>query len=94
MKILGFDWDEHNQPKVESHELTPEDIEWLFEEGDPIFVAHPDPRRRTALGFVPDGTFVLVVFEYDKVSRWVRVITAYPPTHERWWRLYERHSGR
>jgi uncharacterized DUF497 family protein len=69
MKYLGFDWDEVNTRKLAIHDLTPEDVEELFDAGRPAFVRHPRRRDRIiALGFAPDGRFVLVVFEYDPLG--------------------------
>ncbi len=50
-------------------------------------------RRHIALGFVPDGRFVLVVFEHDPETRWVRVVTAYEPTQSGWWHRYAKAKG-
>ncbi|MFC1611279.1 hypothetical protein ACFL6C_09985 [Myxococcota bacterium] len=55
----------------------------------------PDARHRSyvcdpPLGFVPNGRFVLAVFEYDSEPQWVRVVTAYEPDSERYWRFYEK----
>ena len=90
MKVLGFDWDHVNLMKVRHHDLDSEDIEALFMDGDPWVFEHPsDAHRYVALGFVPGGRFVLVVFEQNVETRWVRVVTAYEPTDERWWKRYE-----
>ena len=94
MRILGFDWDEHNRRKLDDHELDPESVEELFETGDPLVIRHPSVAGRfLALGFVPDGRFVLVVFERDQETRWVRVVTAYEPSSSRWWQEYEKAKG-
>ena len=94
MRILGFDWDETNRRKVEEHELDADDVEALFESGDPYVFRHSfDSGRRIALGLVPDGRFVLVVFEYDHSIRWVRVVTAYEPTSTQWWKKYATAKG-
>lgn len=91
MRILGFDWDDINRRKLRMHDLEPADIEDLFESGDPLAFRHPTDRRRyLALGFTPDGRFVIVVFEHDPPTRWVRVVTAYEPTDERWWQRYAK----
>jgi len=91
MRILGFDWDAVNIGKLAVHELTPEDVEELFLDGRPCFAKHPQNQKRMlALGFAPGERFVLVVFEYNQETRWVRVVTAYEPTSERWWKAYER----
>ena len=95
MKILGFEWDARNLGKVRHHEFEAEDIEALFADGDPLVFPHPSIRgRHIALGFVPDGQFVLAVFEHDSNTRWVRVVTAYEPTHEGWWKRYEETKRR
>jgi uncharacterized DUF497 family protein len=47
------------------------------------------PGRLIALGFVPDGRFVLVAFTYNKRRRAVRVVTAYEPTEPEWRIRYE-----
>jgi len=91
MRILGFDWDETNRRKLEAHDLAPADVEDLFEAGNPFIFRHPSDRRRhIALGFVPDGRFVLVVFEHDEQTRWIRVVTSYEPTNTGWWKRYAR----
>jgi uncharacterized DUF497 family protein len=93
--VLGFDWDRINRRKVGHHELEAEDIEVLFADGEPLVFPHPStPSRFIALGFVPDGRFILVVFEHDPETRWVRVMTAYEPTNEGWWRRYEEKKRR
>jgi predicted component of type VI protein secretion system len=46
-----------------------------------------------ALGFAPEGRFVLVVFEYDEETRWIRVVTAYEPTDSSWWKKYAKAKG-
>ena len=72
MRYLGFDWDEVNTHKLVAHDLTSEDVEELFDDGQPVFVRHPKRQDQViALGFVPDGRFVLVVFEYQEETRWV-----------------------
>jgi len=91
MKYFGFDWDEVNSSKLAAHDLTTEDVEDLFDDTRPVFLRHPKRGDRTiALGFVPDGRFVLVVFEYRGETRWVRVVTAYEAQHERWWKVYRQ----
>ena len=91
MRVRGFDWDEHNEPKLEKHGLDRDDVEYLFEYGDPLFSKHDKVDGRFyALGFIPDSRFVAVVFEYDAALGWVRVITAYEPTSDAYWRAYER----
>jgi uncharacterized DUF497 family protein len=94
VRILGFDWDETNRRKLAAHELDPDDVEWLFDSGDPDVFDHPkDARRYIALGFVPDERFVLVVFEHDPETQWVRVVTAYEAEHEKWWEIYRKAKG-
>lgn len=94
MRILGFDWDETNKSKLELHDLEPHDAEALFDLGAAFVFNHPsDSRRHIALGFVPDDRFVLVVFEYNKTTRWVRVVNAYEPTNPRWWKKYAQAKG-
>lgn len=94
MRILGFDWDAANRGKVALHGLDADDIEELFDGGEPYVFRHPSiPGRFIALGFVPDDRFVLVVFEYDQVTRWVRVVTAYEPTNAAWWKKYAQAKG-
>lgn len=76
--------------KVEAHDVSPEEVECLFIDGAPVFRPHSrTPGRVIALGFVPDGRFVLVVFSYNKRRRAVRVITAYEPTEPAWRMKYE-----
>lgn len=91
MRILGFDWDETNRRKIEGHDLDPDSVENLFAGDDLLVLPHPSRRGRyLALGFVPDGRFVVVVFDYDRETHWVRVVTAYEPTNPRWWHQYTR----
>lgn len=91
MRIHGFDWDETNRRKTEEHDLDPDSVEELFAGVDSVVVPHPSKHERyLALGFVPDGRFVVVVFDYDSETRWVRVVTAYEPTNPRWWHQYTR----
>jgi uncharacterized DUF497 family protein len=94
MRILGFEWDAVNTAKLALHDLEPDDVEALFDSGEPAFFRHPKIKGRwIALGFVPDERFVLVVFEYDQRTRWVRVVTAYEPTSSTWWRIYAKAKG-
>ena len=93
MRIQGFDWDETNLEKLALHELTAEDVEYLFEDGDPYEFRHPTRAVRwISLGFVPDDRFVLVVFEYDADTQWARVVTAFESDSEWYWRLYEENK--
>lgn len=90
MKVAHFDWDAGNVSKVEAHDLSPEDVECLFVDGDPVFRRHSRiPGRSIALGFVPDDRFVLVVFSYAKRRKAIRVITVYEPTEAAWRIKYE-----
>jgi uncharacterized DUF497 family protein len=94
LRILGFEWDTTNVAKVETHDLDPDDVESLFDRGEPDVFDHPtDASRFIALGFVPDDRFVLVVFEYNEETCWVRVVTAYEPTSNRWWKIYAKAKG-
>jgi uncharacterized DUF497 family protein len=95
MRILGFDWDKVNINKLRVHGLEKDDVEDLFDEG-PVVVRHPGRgRRRIALGFLPkpDDRFVLVSFELDEETQWVRVVTAFEPTGDKWWRIYAKAKG-
>jgi uncharacterized DUF497 family protein len=95
MRVLGFDWDAINLAKLEIHGLVADDVEELFVDGDPYVFRHPkNPDRTVALGYIPDGRFVLVVFEYRVDIKWIRVITAYEPTSERWWSIYAKAKGK
>jgi uncharacterized DUF497 family protein len=95
MRVLGFDCDATNLSKLETHRITADDVEELFVDGDPFIFRHPkNPGRKVALGFVPDGRFVLVVFEYRAEIKWIRVITAYEPTSEHWWNIYAKAKGK
>jgi uncharacterized DUF497 family protein len=90
VKVSRFDWDAGNVSKVEAHDVSPEEVECLFIAGDPVFRRHSRTHGRAlALGFVPDGRFVLVVFSYNKRRKAVRVITAYGPTEPEWRIKYE-----
>jgi uncharacterized DUF497 family protein len=91
MHVLGFDWDKSNLSKLDMHGLIADDVEELFVDGDPYVIRHPtNPDRNVALGHIPDGRFVLVVFEYNVDIKWIRVITAYEPTSEHWWKIYDK----
>ena len=90
MRVSSFEWDPANIAKVEDHDLASDDVEWLFALDAPIFRLHAKVAARfVALGFVPDGRFVLVVFDSKKRRRSVRVVTAYEPTDASWRRRYE-----
>lgn len=91
MQIWGFEWDDTNLEKLALHDLTAEDIEGLFEHGDPYVFRHPTRVDRwIALGFASDDRFVLVAFEHDIETNWIRTVTAYESDSERYWRLYEK----
>jgi uncharacterized DUF497 family protein len=93
--IAGFSWDRTNAAKLEDHGLEPEEIEELFDR-NPVVFCHPEhPHRWLALGFVPgpEDRFVPVSFELDPETRWARVVTAFEPTAERWWRIYAKAKG-
>lgn len=91
MRIAGFGWDDVNTHKLEAHDLGPDDVESLFEGGEAVFFQHPSRKHRfIALGFVPDGRFVLVVFELDLETSWARVVTAYETESQKWWKVYAR----
>ncbi|OGQ89551.1 MAG: hypothetical protein A2289_07185 [Deltaproteobacteria bacterium RIFOXYA12_FULL_58_15] len=91
MLILGFDWDDINMDKIALHALTTDDVEYLFEHGEPYTFRHPTKIGRwLSLGFVPDDRFILVAFEYDSETQWARVVTAYESDSERYWRFYEK----
>jgi uncharacterized DUF497 family protein len=90
VRISSFGWDQDNIAKVEAHDLSPDDVESLFVDGEPLFRPHSRiPGRVIALGFVPDGRLVLVAFTYNKRRRVVRVVTAYEPTEPEWRIRYE-----
>jgi hypothetical protein len=89
MRILGFDWDDTNFDKLALHDLTDDDVEYLFEHGEPYTFRHPTKSDRwISLGFVPDERFVLAVFEHSRETQWARVATAYEPDSDRYWRFY------
>lgn len=93
--IAGFTWDDISTEKLEVHGLCPEDVEDLFDQ-DPLILRHPDhPNRWLALGLLsmPDDLFLLVSFELDDETGWVRVVTAFEPTSDKWWRLYAKSKG-
>jgi uncharacterized DUF497 family protein len=90
--IGGFAWDSINTEKIDVHGLEPEDIEGLFD-GAPVVFQHPGHSQRwLAIGFVPepDDRFGLVSFEIDEETSWARVVTAFEPTNEKWWRIYAK----
>jgi uncharacterized DUF497 family protein len=93
--VAGFVWDSINREKIDAHGLEPEDVEGVFDEA-PVVFRHPVyPQRWLALGFVPepDDRFLLVSFELDEETAWVRVVTAFEPTNEKWWRIYAKAKG-
>ncbi len=95
-EVKSFVWDETNRQKLRDHDLDEIDIEWTFwgEKLPPHIFRHPKvPDRWIALGFTLDGSFVLIVFEHKTDDRSIRVVTAYRPTNERWWRLYAQAKG-
>ena len=102
MRILGCDWDNINLGKIAAHDLEQEDVEALLLEDEAQSVFLPNPRypsRWIALGYIPDGRFVLASFEYNRELFWVRVVTAYEDETDASFRLYEkaqsaRHRGR
>ena len=80
--------------KLRSMISLPNDVEYLLEHGEPYTFRHPIKTDRwISLGFVPDDRFVLVVFEWDSETQWVRVVTAYEPDSERYWRFYEKNKN-
>jgi uncharacterized DUF497 family protein len=90
VRVSHFDWDAGNVSKLEAHDLSPEEVELLFIDGDPVSRRHSRIRSSViALGFVPDGRFILVVFSYSKRRKAIRVITAYEPTEPAWRIQYE-----
>ena len=63
----------------------------MFCDDSTAFVQHDRiDGRLIALGFLLDGRMVVSPFEYDVDLRWVRVVTPYEPTADRWWTEYER----
>jgi hypothetical protein len=91
-KIAGFTWDKNNVEKLAVHGLCPDDAENLFD-NEPVIFCHPKHADRwVAIGLLPepDERFVLASFELDEETRWIRVVTAFEPTSEKWWRLYAK----
>ena len=81
--------------KLEGHDLCPGDAEDLFD-NEPVIFLHPEHADRwVAIGLLPepDERFVLVSFELDEETRWIRVVTGFEPTNEKWWRLYAKAKG-
>jgi len=90
--IDGFIWDRVNTEKIAEHGLEEQDVEGVFAES-PVVFQHPEhPHRWLALGFppAPDDRFLLVSFELEGETGWARVVTAFEPTNEKWWRIYEK----
>jgi hypothetical protein len=44
MRILGFEWDAVNIAKLALHDLDPDDVETLFDAGEPAFFGIPRAR--------------------------------------------------
>jgi len=82
VKFGGFDWNEGNLKKVESHGISLAEIEWFFLQGK-IHVA-PDPKhsgsetRFLAIGPSPMGRPMIVAFTMRKRrgERLIRPISA------------------
>lgn len=92
--IGGFDWDETNVGKLAVHGLKPNDVEDFFDFCEPVVFQHPKHRERwLALGVLADERFILVSFELDEETRWARVVTAFEPTGEKWWKSYAKSKG-
>ena len=80
MELWSIIWDDENDPDgnvehVAEHDLTVEDVEHVLrnptEEGASKSTGFP-----TVWGYVPDGRFIIVVYE-EVAENTVRVITAY-----------------
>jgi uncharacterized DUF497 family protein len=94
VRVSTFAWDKSNIAKVEAHDLSPDDVEWMFVDGGPVLRRHATVSgRHVALGFVPDGRFVLAIFELNRRRGAVHVLTAYEPTDPAWRRRYDAIKG-
>jgi len=80
MKYSAIIWDEEDDPQgnvshVAEHDLTVEDVEEAL--AAPVSEGSSDSTGYPAIwGYVPDGRFILVVFEEIDADT-IRVITAY-----------------
>jgi uncharacterized DUF497 family protein len=62
-KIAGFDWDSGNWPKCGKHGLSKEEIELVFQSEFAVMPdPHPDEPRMRAIGQIPSGRWIFVVF--------------------------------
>jgi uncharacterized DUF497 family protein len=80
MKYSTIIWDEEDDPRgnvmhIAEHDLTVEDVEEVL--AAPVSEGLSDSTGMPAVwGYVPDGRFIIVVFEEIDADT-IRVITAY-----------------
>lgn len=80
MDFLSIIWDEVDDPlgnvqHIAAHDLTIDDVEFVLTQ--PLSEgASNSSGLPTAWGFVPDGRYIIVVFEQIDVDT-IRVVTAY-----------------
>lgn len=70
--ITGFDWDEGNLPKCQSHGVTIDEIEAAFQ--GPVYVfparAHSAAEARyVAIGRSASGRHLLIAFTYREIDK-------------------------
>jgi uncharacterized DUF497 family protein len=86
-----FEWDEHNEPKVLAHGVSPDEAEAVFADPDRVLRhAHRGDNgehRYSAVGSDDGGRVLIVVFV--KRGNRIRVVTARPasePERRQYWR--------
>lgn len=74
MKVIGFEWNEHNIWKPLKHGVEIDEVESVFF-NRPILFLNSHSGRHIALGKTDEGHYLTVVFQYKKDGI-VRPITA------------------
>ncbi|MBI5399851.1 BrnT family toxin [Candidatus Saganbacteria bacterium] len=89
MLISAFDWDEKNITHIARHNVTPEEVEEMFESRPLIFKSRDESC--VALGQSDVGRYLMVAYRYCEAEA-IRVITARDMSDsER--RLFRRKKG-
>ena len=89
MIINSFDWDEINTEHIARHDVTPDEVEEVFDQRYLLFRTRDE--RYLAIGKSYDGRFVTVIFE--KIKDGIRVVTARDTDYKER-KLYKRKTGK